>query len=164
MDSRRVAEDEFVEVRVVVGNFPSVEVDRERLILLVLSNHETDVAVVDLAVVVVFDLHHFVADPEFVAESLHRLVGWRVQGLLQKEVQGARARAASVHGAENLNVANRINSIGLRKTALHQIHDSLRHLFRLLDLDEVAVAVIVLRRKLRHLPRVDAVRRLDDPG
>ena len=38
VDSRRVAEDEFVEVRVVVGNFPSVEVDRERLILLVLSN------------------------------------------------------------------------------------------------------------------------------
>ena len=74
----------------------------------------TDVAVVDLLVVVVLDLHHLVARREGPAEALDLALAGRVEGGLQLDVQRAGAGAAPVHRAQHLDVVDGIETEALR--------------------------------------------------
>src|SRR6516164_9352723 len=69
-----------------------------------------DVAVVDLLVVVILDLHRLVTGSKCPAESLHLALACWIQGCLKLDVEGAGTNAASVHRAKHLNVAERIKT------------------------------------------------------
>src|SRR6478609_2385554 len=65
----------------------------------------SDVAVVDLLVVVVLNLHHLVAWRESPTETLDLPITRWIQCRLQLNIERASANAASIHRAQDLNVA-----------------------------------------------------------
>ena len=75
-----------------------------------------DVAVVDLLVVVVLDLHHLVAGREGPAETLDLALAGGVQRRLQFDVERAGADAAAVHRAQHLDVADGIEAEALAES------------------------------------------------
>ena len=82
----RVGEHQLVELAEAVGDLTSVELDQHLAGFRVDRANEAKVAVVDVLVVVVLDLHHLVAGAECPAEALDGvLAGW-VEHALQIEV------------------------------------------------------------------------------
>jgi hypothetical protein len=108
VDRRRVAEHEFIKLAERVGHFPVIEGHREFFLLAIDAGHEADVAVEDLAVVVVLGLHHLVANAEAGAELVDAVFIRWVERHLQGLVDAAGAGRAAVHRAQHLNVAHRI--------------------------------------------------------
>ena len=100
-----------------------------------------DVAVIDLLVVVVLDLHHLVAGRKGPAEPLDLALAGGIQRRLQFDVERARTDAAAVHRAQNLDVANGIEAEALGDPCLHQLDDALHGGFRVVRLHEVEVAI-----------------------
>src|SRR5271166_6110175 len=84
-----------------------------------------DVAVVDLLVVVILDLHDLVARGKGPAEPLDLAFAGGVQHRLQFDVERTRADAAAVHWAEHLDVADRVQAEPLGGAGLHQLYDAL---------------------------------------
>ena len=92
-----------------LDGFPAQpELKTERVSLNV--RHKSSVAVVDLLVIVVFDLHDLVAGRKGPAKSLDLALARRIQCGLQFDVDGACSDAASVHRAENLDIADWIET------------------------------------------------------
>jgi hypothetical protein len=81
-----VGEHELIELAEAVGDLTSVELDQHLASFSVDCADETEVAVVDVLVVVILDLHHLVAGAEGPAEALNRTVAGRVEDLLELEV------------------------------------------------------------------------------
>ncbi len=162
VDAHRVGMDQFVQLRELVTHQRSVEVDGEHMLLQIQRGDAAHVAVEDLAVVVVANLHHAVAHAED-PRAMHGL-GFarirRVESLLQAPVQLADACRAPVHRAEHLDVAVGVVA-ELRRDALRDDVE-----------DEVGGALGVVRREQeeiprravahRHLAAIDAVRVDDD--
>ena len=82
-----------------------------------------DVAVVDLLVVVVLDLHHLVAGGKGPAEALDLPFARRVEGGLQFDVERAGAGTAPVHRAQHLDILHGIEAEALRNAGLDQLDD-----------------------------------------
>jgi hypothetical protein len=80
--------------------------------------HKPDVAIVDLLVIVVLDLHDLVAGRKGPAKSLNLTIARRIQCGLQFDVDGACSEAASVHRAENLDIADWIETEAARDAGL----------------------------------------------
>ena len=122
-----------------VEHLAAVDVDGHVAEFRVDRVHEPDVAVVDVLVVVVLDLHDLVADGEGRPEPHHRLGRPRVEHALQFEIQRPRPERAAVHRAQHLHVAHGVQAEPLRN-ALGDDLDDLRHLLLGgLDLDDVEV-------------------------
>src|SRR6516164_5444392 len=66
-----------------------------------------NLAVVNLFVVVVLDLHHLVASRKGPAKSLDLFVARGIKRRLQLNVQGPRTNSTPVHRAQHLDVADR---------------------------------------------------------
>ena len=147
----------LVEFAERVAHLAAVELGGELALLQVDAAHDTEVAVVDLALVVVLHLHDLVARRIGPAEALHPDLARRVQRPLQLHVQGPSAQSAPVHGAQHLNVAHGVEAEAGGDAFAHQPDQGLNRRLRLLGLDEVEVGGR-LAPELRHQALVNAVR------
>ena|SRR5208337_594094 len=85
------------------------------------------IAVVDLLVVVILDLHVLVAWGEGPAETLDLAISSGVQSRLQFDVERAGANAAAIHRAKHLDVVDRIQAeaaTGPRESTTHRARPS----------------------------------------
>ena len=103
VDGASVGELQFVEFVVLVGNEFFVEEDGDFALFLIDAVDDSDVAVKDVLVVVVLDLHHSVADAPFDADHLVARNA-RIQQVLQERVQLDDAEGAFAHGYKNLQI------------------------------------------------------------
>jgi hypothetical protein len=162
VDGRRITEYEFIQLTEGVAHEPTVELRDEFVLLAVDLGNVADVAVVDLAVVVVLDLHDLVADAECRAELLHAVLARRVQRGLQRLVDCARTRDAAIHRAQHLDVTQRIDAKLSRQPRLHEIDHGLGDGLGLLDLQHVEVRGFTGSGQGREHSLVDLVRAAHD--
>ena len=83
-----------------------------------------DVAVINLLVVVVLNLHHLIAGREGPPEALDPTLARGVQCCLQFDIEGACADAAPIHRAKNLDVADGVEAESFRNACFHQLDDA----------------------------------------
>ena len=157
VDRRCVAEDQFIEFAKRIGDHPTVEGHGKLLVVSIDASDETDVAVEDVAVVVVLDLHDLVADAEAIAELVHTVFAGRIQRRLQGLVDATGAGDSPVHRAEHLDVTNGIDMELPGQARLHQIDDGLRDDFRLFGGDEVEIRSFALARQTGKDAPIDLV-------
>src|SRR5258706_3745384 len=100
----------------------------------------TDVAVVDVLVVVILDLHDLVTGGEGPAEPLDFPVVGGIESGLQFDVERSGADTAAVHRAENLDVADGVEAEPPRDPGLDQLDDTLHRDLGLFDRHEVEIA------------------------
>src|SRR5580704_6625678 len=108
VDRRRIGEHKFVELAKAVTDVAPVEIDAELAFFHVDARHDAKVAVVDVLIVIVLDLHDLVARAERPAEALDADIARRVQRVLQLDVERTSTEAAAVHRAEHLDLAYRV--------------------------------------------------------
>ena len=162
VDGDRVGVDEFVQFREVVGDLPAVEGNQHLLPLHVDANDPADVAVVDLLVIVVRNLHHLVADPVEPPHPAHPLVAW-VQRLLEFDVEVLASDDPPVHRREDLDIVEGIETEPLRDPFLDHGDDELQHPLGVLLFDEVEIVEFFPGVvEMGHLPLVDPVGVDDD--
>ena len=100
-----------------------------------------DIAVVDLLVVIVFDLHDLVVGGERPTEPLHLTITGGVESGLQLDVQRTCTHTAAVHRTKHLDVADGIEAEPPRDPRLHQFDDAADGGLRIVRLHEVEVAL-----------------------
>src|SRR5439155_6853208 len=161
VDCRRIGERELIELAAAIGDGASIEIGGELAALGIDPGYNTEIAVVNVAVVIVLDLHDLVAGAEDLAEALDAQLARRVQRLLQFEVQGTRAEPAAVHRAQHLDVANGVEAEALRDALFHERQDLAHAVFGVGRLDEIEIAALD-RVQLGHLAAIDAMRIGDD--
>src|SRR5664280_1587103 len=110
VDSRGVSRHQRVEFAERVSDGAAIEAGYKLTVVEIDLINVTDVAVVDLLVVVVLDLHHLVAWRESPSETLDLPVTRWIQCRLQLNIERASANAASIHRAQDLNVADGIEA------------------------------------------------------
>ena len=93
MDRNGISENQFVQVAVVIRDVDAVDVNVDLLLFRVDFGYEAHVAVEDVLIVVVPDLHDTVADAELPAAAL-QLIPVRVQGFLQLFIERMRTGKA----------------------------------------------------------------------
>ena len=164
MDGRGVGRHQRVQLAEAVGGGTALEAGGDLAHLGVHVLDAADVAVVDLPVVVVLDLHHLVAGGEGPAEALHLALAGRVQGRLELDVEGARADPAPVHGAEHLDVVHRMKAETPRDAGADEFQDQGYGGLRIVRRHEVEVALALGPAKVRDRALVDAVGVDDDPA
>ena len=133
-----------------------------RLILQVHREDPPHVAVVNLFVVVVADLHHPVAGA--VGAAAHLPLGQaglrRVERLLQPGVERCHADLGAVHRAEHLDFVRPQPELA-RDAFSHDLHHQVSGLRRVLFAEEKEVGRAAVIQQ-RHLPAVDPVGVGDD--
>jgi hypothetical protein len=82
VDRRGISEHEFVEFAKAVNHLAALEVDGNLALLHSDTRHDAEVAVVNLLVVVVLNLHHLIAGAESPAKALDADLTRRVEHLL----------------------------------------------------------------------------------
>jgi hypothetical protein len=141
MNRRRIGRHQRVELAESVGHGPAVEAGGEFARVCIDIYDVADIAVVDLLLVIVFDLHDLVAGGKGPSETFHLAVPGRVKSRLEFDVQRARPDAAAVHRAQHLDVAHRIQTEALRYSGLDQLDDPRDSGFGIVRRNEVKVAV-----------------------
>jgi len=121
-----------------------------------------DVAVVDVLVIVVLDLHDLVARCEGPAEAFDLLLTSRVQRRLQFDVERACPDTAAVHWAKHLDVLDRVEAKAARDALGDQLDDARNGLFRIRGRHEVKICIPVGFAQIRNVPGIDRMRRRDD--
>src|SRR5262245_18495033 len=116
-----------------------------------------DVAVIDLLVVIVLDLHHLIARREGPAEALDLTLARRVQRGLQFDVERAGADTAAIHWTENLDVADGVEAEAARNPCLHQLDNARHGGYGIVRLHEVEVATRWGRTEIGDQTLVDAM-------
>src|SRR5262249_52708740 len=135
--------------------FPSIGVD---------IVNGADVAVVNLLVVVVLDLHHLVAGGKSPAEAFNLAVAGGIERCLQFDVQRARTNTTPIHRTQHLDVADGIEAKSFRDADLRQFDDAADGNCGIVRRHEVEVAVGSGGAEIRHRALVDAMGAGDDPA
>ena len=94
-----IGRDQRVELAKAIGDSATVETGAQFAGVKIDIVDIADIAVIDLFVVIVLDLHDFVAGSEGPAETLDLAFAGGVQGGLEIDIQRTRATAAPVHRA-----------------------------------------------------------------
>lgn len=108
VDGYRLTQYRFIEFAKWVLDHVPFERRGPFLFIMVDMRHETDIAVIDILVKVVFDLRDHVRHTEVIAELLDAVVSWRIQRFLKQLVDAARTGEATVQWAQHLNIADRV--------------------------------------------------------
>src|SRR5438132_9726173 len=162
VDRGGISRNQHVEFTKSVGDGSAVETSDKFSRIRIDIVDVADVAVIDLLVVVVLDLHHLIAGREGPAEALDLTLTRRVQRRLQFDVERSGADATAIHRAQNLDVANGIEAEAAGNLGLHQLDDTRYGGFGIIRLHEVEVAVRSGRTEIGDRTLVDAVGAGDD--
>src|SRR5215467_470070 len=140
MDRRSISRHQRVQFAKAIGNrmpikdrgkFPAVRLD---------PRHVANVAVVDLLIVIVLDLHDFVAGREGPTEPFDLAFASGIQGCLEFDIEGARSNATAVHWAENLDIADGIKAEPARDPGFHKLDDAGDRGLGIIRLDKIEIA------------------------
>src|SRR5262249_34050835 len=121
-----------------------------------------NVAVVDLLVIVVLDLHDLVAGGEGPAEPLYLLFAGGVERGLQLNVQRPCARAAAVHRTQHLNVTDGIKPKPFGDPRFYAFDDPADGGLGVLCLHKIEVAFGFWPTEIGYRALVDAMGSGDD--
>ena len=127
---------------------------------------EADIAVENVLIVIVLDLHHLVAQAEDL--PVKRLLGFHraggIEGRLQLLIQGVHSGRAAVHGRQHLHLAERVEAEALGDALADDILHPLCGFLGRLGGEEEEIGGFLGEE--RHFPLVDAVGVGDDvrPG
>src|SRR5262249_31815242 len=163
VNCRCVGEYQLIQVAKPVDDLTTVKLDDDFAFLHVDARHEAEVAIVDILVVIVLDLHDLVARAEGPAKPLYADLARRVQGVLKLDVQRASTQAAPVHRAQHLNATDGVEPKTFGDPLLHDCQQLLNTLFRVRRIDEIKIAALD-RGQRRHQALIDAVRIDNDPA
>src|SRR5438105_8794693 len=164
VDGCGVGRYQRVEFAEAVGDSAAVETGGEFACVGIDIVDVAAVAVVDVFVVVVLDLHDLVAGGEGPTETLDLALAGGVQRRLKFDVQRAGCDAATVHRAQHLNVTDGIEAEALRDAYLHQFDDPRHGGFGIVRLHKIEVAVALGPGEVGNGAPVDLVRAGDDPA
>src|SRR5437868_549376 len=163
VDGRRIGQHQLIQLTKAVSDVTAVEIDAKLPFLHVDARHDAEIAVVDVVVVIILDLNDLVARAECPAEALDADLARRVQRVLQLDIERASTEAATVHRAEHLDVAYRVQSETFGYPVLHNHQELSNTLFRIRRVDEVEVPAFG-KGEIGHQTVVDPVRIDDDPA
>ena len=162
VDADRVGVHERVEFGDIVSGDGVVEGHRHRVLFQVHGRDVAHVAVEDLPLVIVSDLHDAIPypqDPRPVGELRFAGGGW-IERLLQLPVERRHACRAAMHGAEHLHIAFRVQPEFLRNAPGDDVEHQRRRLFRVFLSKEEEIPRFW--RKERQLAPFDAMGVDDD--
>src|SRR5882672_4233677 len=162
VDRRGVSRHQRVEFAERVSDSAAVEAGYKLSVGEIDLINVSDVAIIDLLIVVVLDLHHLVAWREDPPETLNLLVARWIQCRLQLNIERTSAHPASVHRAEDLNVTDGIETEARGNPNFHELNNALHGDLRLFRLDEVEIAIVSRRAEIGNYTLVDAVGGGDD--
>src|SRR5260370_4280265 len=143
VDGRRVGQHQLIQLAKAVIDVAAVEIDAELAFLHIDARHDAEVAIVDVLVVIVLDLHDLVARTEGPAEALDADLARRVQSVLKLDIHGAGTEAAAVHRAEHLDVAYLVKSETVSGSGPAPSAAAFAPLFRLRFVNEIEIAPLV---------------------
>src|SRR5262252_8326865 len=104
VNCRCVGEHQLIQLAKSIDDLTTVKLDADFAFLHVDARHNAEVAIVDILVVIVLDLHDLVARAAGPAKPLYADLARRVQGVLQLDVERAGTETTPVHWTENLDV------------------------------------------------------------
>src|SRR5262245_40079603 len=160
-----VGQGQLIQLVKVVDDLAVVEADRQFLVLQVDAGDAADVAVEDVLVVVVDRLQYLVAGAKGPAEAGDfRLVLRRIEGLLQADVQAARAQLGAVHRRQDLYVVERIEPKTVRDALADEGEDTFEDGLGRGGIDDIEIAGAVRGGGLGPLTSQNAVGGADDPA
>src|ERR1700752_2840653 len=159
VNRRCIGEHQLIQVAKPVDHLTTVKLDADFGFLHVDARDHAEVAIVDILVVIVLDLHDLVARAEGPAKPLDADLARRVQGVLQLNIQRAGTEAAPVHRAQHLNATDGVEPKTFRDPLLHDRQQLLNTLFRVRRIDEIKIAALDRGQAL-----IDAVRIDNDPA
>src|SRR4030043_1308294 len=139
---------DVVQLILLEPDLPAVEIDQQPEVRLVDMYDEPDIAVEDLLLVVVPDLHDLVPDPELPCPDLES-VRAGVETRLELGAEVLDTAPALVHGAYDLDLQREGRDpelLGDVETA--EVHDGLEGLFLVLVVDEIEVGVPARARRI----------------
>src|SRR5271169_3805995 len=100
VDGNGISRDQHVKFAKAVGDTAAIEDRRKFTVVAAYSVDVPNVAVIDILVVVIFDLHDLVPWGEGPAKPLDLMIAGRIQNSLQLDIERASSDAASVHRAK----------------------------------------------------------------
>src|SRR5258708_5326031 len=162
VDGRRIGRDQCVKFTESIGHGTAIETRGEFTGVGIDSVDIADVAIVDVLVIVILDLHDLVTRSEGPAEPFDFQIAGGIESGLQFDVERSRADTSAVHRAENLNIANGVESESSRDPGLHQFDDALDRDFGLFDRREVKIAIYSGRCEIGNSSLIDPMRARDD--
>src|SRR4030043_317 len=139
---------DVVQLLLLEPDLPAGEIDQQPEVRLVDVDDEPDIAVEDLLLVVVPDLHDLVPDPELPCPDLES-VRAGVETCLELGVEVVDTAPALVHRAYDLDLQREGRDPELlRDVETAEAHDGLEGLFLVLVVDEIEIRVPVLARRI----------------
>jgi hypothetical protein len=133
----------LVEFAERVGYWASIESNRHLAEFEMDGFDVADIAIIDLFVIVVLDLHDLVADGKGRPEFLDLWFFARIESPLQLDIQRTGAKSAAIHRAENLDVAHRIEAELAGMRSLDKFDEPRDGHIRLGSRDEIKVRRIL---------------------
>jgi len=164
VNCRGVSRNQRVEFSETIGDGAAVETGDQLTSVGVDIVDVTDVAIVDLFIVIVLDLHDLVAGREGPAEAPHFSLAGGIERRLQFDVERARADAAPVHRAQHLDVSNGLEPEALGDARFHQFDDPRHGRFWIVGLNEEKIVIAFGLGEIGNGALVDPVRAGDDPA
>jgi hypothetical protein len=160
--ARSICRHERVKLPKAVRDRATVKAGGEVAFLRLNVRHKPNVAVVDFLAIVILDLHDLVAWRESPTKSLDLALARRIQCCLEFNVKRACSDTASVHRAENLDIADWIETKAARDTGFDELDDSRNRDLGIVRLDKIEVALDFGFAKIGYDPVVDTVGIHDD--
>src|SRR6266516_2356529 len=157
-----VGRHQGIKLTEAVDDGTSVEADSEFAIVGIDIRDIADVAVIDLLVVVVLDLHDLVAGREDPAESLDLTFAGRIQSRLQFDVERTRTNPAPIHWAQHLDIPDGIKAESTRDAGFHQVDNAGNCGFNIIRLDKIEVTLALWFTQIGKNALVDPVSIHDD--
>ena len=162
VDRYRVGVEQLVAFVDAVGRGTAVEFDRHSTVARVDTADVADVAVIDVAVVIVLDLHNLVAGAKVPRGLVRQPVG--VQYGLENGIEVSGPQTAANHGTQHLDVAHRIKAKSARDPLLDDLADFLHPVLGRPYLDKIEILGRLSGLQLGQLTVVDSVRVDHDPA
>ena len=121
MDRRGIGQDQFIQLRDLIGDQAAVKVRHEGSLLLIHRFDHTDIAVKHFLIVIVPDLHDLVLRFEQVSAPPEPHVS-RINGFLERLIQIDSPHGAALHRGQDLDLPGRRPVIP-GQPVFYQIHD-----------------------------------------
>src|SRR5690349_17040112 len=141
MDGGGIGGHQHVEFPKSISDRPTVEAHDDLTRIGIDIVDIADVAVVDLLVIVVLDLHDFVTGGKSPAKPLHLAIAGGIERCLQLDIQRTRSDAAAVHRAQHLDLPDGIEAEPSGDSCFYKVDDTRHGGFGIVRLHKVEVAV-----------------------
>src|SRR5262249_42019717 len=148
---------QLIELAEAVADVPAIKGDDQLTFVLIDPLYDAKITIVDLAIVIVLDLHDLVARAEGPAKALNARLARRIECFLQLDVQGASTQATAVHRTQHLHIADCVEPEGFRNTIAYDGDDLCDTVLGRFGVDEIEIGQRSVVGQFRHLPAIDPV-------